>query len=433
MPVLTADLINYAAQPAEVGAALLRRLPSVSITGLPSSQVREVAERVRSAISTFSTFPRQRVILVVEPGRARSVTWYDLPIAIAVLVEAGEIPAEAVEPYVFAGELSLGGDIRPTRGAIALGRMAKREGKKLITSRDSAVTAAQVHDQCYGFDRLCDVVAFLNKEVPWDASTPAQAPVAEYPDMADMRGATQGVRALTVAAAGGHYVHIQGPPGAGKAMLATRVAGIMPPVEGEDLEDLMEVHDVAGLWTNARVPFRAPHHTCTRQALHGRRTGFPGEVDLALHGVLLLDEADWFQRAAVEGLAERARENSALLVLSTDPSSAAAFRSPLLASCDIALYLPVPDAFGDRPPRSAELREKVIAARARQIARQGELNAVVHAPPELPPEAQQVLMENQSVNEWKRARAARLTWTIADLEGREPIADDAREALTIVS
>jgi magnesium chelatase family protein len=195
MPVLTADLINYAAQPAEVGAALLRRLPSVSITGLPSSQVREVAERVRSAISTFSTFPRQRVILVVEPGRARSVTWYDLPI-----------------------------DIRPTRGAIALGRMAKREGKKLITSRDSAVTAAQVHDQCYGFDRLCDVVAFLNKEVPWDASTPAQAPVAEYPDMADMRGATQGVRALTVAAAGGHYVHIQGPPGAGKAMLATRVA-----------------------------------------------------------------------------------------------------------------------------------------------------------------------------------------------------------------
>jgi magnesium chelatase family protein len=195
----------------------------------------------------------------------------------------------------------------------------------------------------------------------------------------------------------------------------------------------MEVHDVAGLWTNARVPFRAPHHTCTRQALHGRRTGFPGEVDLALHGVLLLDEADWFQRAAVEGLAERARENSALLVLSTDPSSAAAFRSPLLASCDIALDLPVPDAFGDRPPRSAGLRERVIAARARQIARQGELNAVVHAPPELPPEAQQVLMENQSVNEWKRARAARLTWTIADLEGREPIADDAREALTIVS
>jgi magnesium chelatase family protein len=294
--------------------------PKLILVGLPDAAVKESDDRVFSALSNsgFKT-PRTRTTINLAPGHLRKEgPFYDLPIALGILIATEQIPPVDTEPYLIAGELSLSGATRPVRGALALARLAKRLGKRgVLLPPLSAREAALVEGvAAYPIDSLDQAVRFLNGELvvaPIEhttAITITHEPDTSVGDFSEIKGQHALRRAIEVAAAGGHNLLIIGPPGAGKSMVAKRIPTILPsPTLDESLE-ILSIHSAAGQTLSGgggrvfgRRPVRSPHHTISDVGLLGGGTiPGPGEISLAHHGVLFLDELPEFKRSALEVL-----------------------------------------------------------------------------------------------------------------------------------
>lgn len=294
--------------------------PSFTMVGLPDTSVRESRDRVRSAIRNSGfDFPAHRITVNLAPADVRKAgASFDLPIALGILAAQGVVERRHIADLVLLGELSLDGSIHPTRGVLPIAAAAKREGLAgILLPAANAGEAAVVRGLgVFPVASLADAVRLLNEPGAETFVPPAlpAAPAPAPPDLADVRGQLLARRALEVAAAGAHNLLLVGPPGAGKTMMARRVAGILPPLTFDEALEATAVHSVAGLLPAgagllAHRPFRAPHHTISDAALVGGGSfPRPGEVSLAHHGVLFLDEMLEFSRHVLEALRQPVEE-----------------------------------------------------------------------------------------------------------------------------
>ncbi len=292
---------------------LANGLPSFQIVGLPEAEVKEARDRVRSAIQNCGfEFPQRRVTVNLAPADLPKESGrFDLPIALGILIAAHQLKVPSPDQYEFAGELALTGDLRPVRGALAMTYRAHAEGRAFLLPAQSAQEAALVGAAVvYGARNLLEVCAHLRGLEPlqrWQR-TPGVAAMT-YPDMADVKGQVAARRALEVAAAGGHSALMTGPPGTGKSMLAERFPGILPPMTDDEALASAAVQSLGSSGFDvrqwARRPYRAPHHTASAVALVGGGSQpRPGEISMAMHGVLFLDELPEFDRHVLEVLRE---------------------------------------------------------------------------------------------------------------------------------
>lgn len=300
---------------------LANGLPSFTLVGLADTEVKEARERVRAALQTSGLdFPHNKRITVnlapadlpKESGR------FDLPIALGILAASGQVDARLLRDREFAGELSLAGELRPVRGALAVALALRRQAcpRTLVLPTASAQEASWVAGlDVRAADHLLDVVRSLAPgegaaaAQPLPRARPGERGVAEVlPDLREVKGQATAKRALEVAAAGGHSLLMVGPPGSGKSMLAQRLAGLLPPLEEDQALESAAVLSLAGHFSPRRWgqrAFRSPHHSASAVALVGGGTPpRPGEISLCHHGLLFLDELPEYPRAALEALRE---------------------------------------------------------------------------------------------------------------------------------
>ena len=318
-------LLGLEAAAVTVEVHLANGLPSFTLVGLADVEVKEARERVRSAIQNSGLeFPNNKRITVnlAPADLPKDSGRFDLPIALGILAASGQIDGARLLGHEFAGELSLSGELRAVRGALAmsLALHAGRVSTRLVLPPDSAEEAALVPDaHVYRARHLLDVVQHF---LPLTADTQPQEPAAgwsrvsampraqaaTYLDLADVKGQLGAKRVLEIAAAGGHSLLMTGPPGSGKSMLAQRFAGLLPAMTTDEALQSAAVHSLGGRFALARWaqrPTCSPHHTASAVALVGGGSPpRPGEISLAHHGVLFLDELPEFPRAALEALRE---------------------------------------------------------------------------------------------------------------------------------
>jgi len=472
----------------QVEVTVTSGLPAFHLVGLPATVVRESRDRVQAALlSCGFEYPAGRIVVNLAPAEIpKEGGRFELPIALGILIASGQLRplgvSEAPQCELY-GELGLGGEVKSVRGILLAAAHASRDGHELIVpaaNADEALIAATTPVRAAS--HLNEVCQHLTGEEPLRLRAPLSrarppAPGAE-PDLSDVRGQFHAKRALLIAAAGSHSLLMIGPPGCGKSMLAQRLPSLLPPLaEGEAL-DCAAVASVSSAGFNmssfGRRPFRSPHHTASAVSLVGGGAhARPGEISLAHHGVLFLDELPEFDRQVLEALREpleagvvrvaRAAAHADYpaefqLIAAMNPCPCghlgdpagtcrctpaqtqryrARISGPLLDRLDMHVQVPRVEVadFDDRLGRgepSAAMAARVAAARALQLARQGRCNARLSDAQVdrcciLQPRARALLdrtMKHLRFSGRTRQRILKLARTIADLEGQEAIADN---------
>lgn len=295
----------------EVQCAVTPGLPAFSIVGLPDKAVSEARERVRAAMASMMlALPSKRVTVNLSPADLpKEGSHFDLPIALALLAAIEVIPSDEVERSLSLGEMSLDGVLMPVAGALPAAVLAAEEGRTMLCPASSAPEAAWVGaTEVIGARTLSDVIRHFTGAAVLSPATPGEVTDASATrDMRDVKGQERAKRALEIAAAGHHHMIMTGPPGAGKSMLAARMPGLLPDLTPAEALETSMIHSLAGLISEGGIsrsrPFRDPHHTASVAAIVGGGRGAkPGEVSLAHHGVLFLDEMPEFNRAVLETL-----------------------------------------------------------------------------------------------------------------------------------
>jgi len=295
-------------------------LPGLQLVGLPDAAVQEARERVRAALRNSGLkVPLTRVVVSLAPSDLRKAgPGFDLPIALGLLVATGQLSQTRLDGIWSAAELGLDGRLRPIRGVLAMAMAARQAGARgLVVAAANGAEAALVDDlPVWGAPDLAAVLELLRQpeRFPRAVARPLTSGRLRGPDLADVRGAAHGRRALEIAAAGGHHLLLVGSAGSGKTMLAQRLPGLLPPLERAEALEVTRLHSVAGLLAEddgliCRRPFRSPHHSCSGAALIGGGSlPMPGELSLAHHGVLFLDELAEFRRDILDLLRQPLEE-----------------------------------------------------------------------------------------------------------------------------
>ncbi|MEM8570322.1 MAG: YifB family Mg chelatase-like AAA ATPase [Pseudomonadota bacterium] len=295
----------------EVQCAIVAGLPAFNLVGLPDKAVSEARERVRASLTAMGlALPARRITVNLSPADLpKEGSHFDLPIALAVLAAMEAVPADTVATQVALGELSLDGSLVAVNGALPAALAAAEADCSLVCPAGSGAEAAWVGAvQVIAPKTMIDLVNHLNGRGPIAPAQPGLVePQNQEKDLSEVKGQQKAKRALEIAAAGRHHLLMVGPPGSGKSMLAARLPSILPPLDPTEALETSMIHSLAGLLEEGGIsracPYRTPHHTASMAAIvGGGRSAKPGEISLAHHGVLFLDELPEFSRAVLETL-----------------------------------------------------------------------------------------------------------------------------------